>query len=181
MSDILFNSELPSTTLAFVFCFTRVVFAILFGARHVSPREKHEGLVFALAFESLLKLVVITILGIVALFFVFDGSGDMEAWLATNQEQLISRHTSLQEGPWRTLLLIFFAAAVVAPHMFHVTFTENINPKALRQAGWGLPLFLLFMTLSLPPIIWAGVYLEFEVLLEVYALGLGMALNSSLF
>lgn len=174
----LLNADLPTSTLAFGFCITMVIFAILFGARHVSPREKHEGLVFALAFESLLKLVAITILGIVALFFVFDGSSDMESWLATNQEQLISRHTSLQEGPWRTLLLVFFAAAVVAPHMFHVTFTENINPKALRPASWGVPLFLLLMSLSVPPILWAGVYLELEVPAEFYALGIGMALNS---
>jgi PAS domain S-box-containing protein len=179
-SMYLLNADLPATTLAFGFCLTMVVFAILFGARHVSPREKHEGLVFALAFESLVKLIVITILGIVALFFVFDGSGDMESWLATNQEQLISRHTSLQEGPWRTLLLIFFAAAIVAPHMFHVTFTENINPKALRQASWGLPLFLLLMSLSVPPILWAGVYLELSVPAKFYALGIGMALNSEL-
>jgi PAS domain S-box-containing protein len=174
----LLNADLPSTTLAFGFCITMVIFAILFGARHVSPREKHEGLVFALAFESLLKLVAITVLGITALFFVFDGSGDMESWLAANQEQLISRQTNLQEGPWRTLLLVFFAAAVVAPHMFHVTFTENINPKALRPASWGLPLFLLLMSLSVPPILWAGVYLELEVPAEFYALGIGMALNS---
>lgn len=176
----LLNADLPSSTLAFGFCLTMMVFAILFGARHVSPREKHEGLVFALAFESLLKLIVITILGIVALFFVFDGSGDMDSWLATNQEQLISRHTSLQDGPWRTLLLVFFAAAVVAPHMFHVTFTENINPKALRQASWGVPLFLLLMSLSVPPILWAGVYLKLDIPVEFYALGIGMALNSEL-
>jgi PAS domain S-box-containing protein len=176
----LLNADLPSTTLAFGCCLTMVIFAILFGARHVSPREKHEGLVFALAFESLVKLVAITILGIVALFFVFDGSGDMETWLATNQEQLISRHTNLQEGPWRTLLLIFFAAAVVAPHMFHVTFTENMTPKALRPASWGLPLFLLLMSLSVPPILWAGVYLELDVPAEFYALGIGMALDSEL-
>jgi PAS domain S-box-containing protein len=174
----LLNADLPSTTLAFGFCITMVVFAILFGARHVSPREKHEGLVFALAFESVLKLVAITILGITALFFVFDGSGDMQSWLAANQEQLVSRQTNLQEGPWRTLLLVFFAAAVVAPHMFHVTFTENINPKALRPASWGLPLFLLLMSLSVPPILWAGIYLELEVSPEFYALGIGMALNS---
>jgi PAS domain S-box-containing protein len=177
-SMYLLNADLPSTTLAFGFCITMVVFAILFGARHVSPREKHEGLVFALAFESVLKLVAITILGITALFFVFDGSGDMQSWLAANQEQLISRQSNLQEGPWRTLLLVFFAAAVVAPHMFHVTFTENINPKALRPASWGLPLFLLLMSLSVPPILWAGIYLELEVPPEFYALGIGMALNS---
>jgi PAS domain S-box-containing protein len=176
----LLNADLPSTTLAFGFCITMVIFAILFGARHVSPREKHEGLVFALAFESVLKLVAITILGITALFFVFDGSGDMENWLAANQEQLISRQTNLQEGPLRTLLLVFFAAAVVAPHMFHVTFTENINPKALRTASWGLPLFLLLMSLSVLPILWAGIYLELEVPAEYYALAIGMALDSEI-
>lgn len=176
----LLNADLPSTRLAFGFCITMVVFAILFGARHVSPREKHEGLVFALAFESLLKLVAISILGITALFFVFDGSGDMQSWLTANQEQLISRQTNLQEGPWRTLLLVFFAAAVVAPHMFHVTFTENMNPKALRPASWGLPLFLLLMSLSVPPILWAGIYLKLEVPAEFYALGIGMALDSEL-
>ena len=174
----LLNAELPSSTLAFAFCITMVMFAILFGARHVSPREKHEGLVFALAFESLFKLVAITVLGIVALFYVFDGSGDMQSWINANQEQLISGHTSLQEGPWRTLLLVFFAAAVVAPHMFHVTFTENLNPKALRQASWGLPLFLLLMSLSVPPILWAGVHLNLGMPAEFYALGIGMALNS---
>lgn len=176
----LLNADLPSTTLAFGFCITMVTFAILFGARHVSPREKHEGLVFALAFESLLKLVAISILGIVALFYVFDGSGDMQNWLNANQEQLIQRHTSLQEGPWRTLLLVFFAAAVVAPHMFHMTFTENLNPKALRPASWGLPLFLLLMCLSVPPILWAGVYLKLDMPAEFYALGIGMALESEL-
>jgi PAS domain S-box-containing protein len=176
----LLNADLPSTTLAFGFCLTMVIFAILFGARHVSPREKHEGLVFALAFESLVKLISISILGIVALFFVFDGSGDMNTWLAENQEQLITRHTSLQEGPWRTLLLVFFAAAVVAPHMFHMTFTENLNPKALRPASWGLPLFLLLMSLSVPPILWAGVYLQLDMPAEFYALGIGMALDSKL-
>lgn len=174
----LLNADLSTNTLAFGFCLTMVVFAVLFGARHVSPREKHEGLVFALAFESLVKLVAISVLGAVALFFVFDGSADMERWLDLNQAELSSRHTSLQEGPWHTLLLIFFAAAVVAPHMFHVAFTENLNPRGLRPASWGMPLFLLVMSLSVPPILWAGVYLDLELPAQFYALGIGMALQS---
>lgn len=174
----LLNADLPATTLAFGFCITMMVFAILFGARHVSPREKHEGLVFALAFESIVKLLAISAIGFAALYLVFDGSTDMESWLDANQAELIGRHTSLQEGPWRTLLLIFFAAAVVAPHMFHVAFTENLNPKALRPASWGMPLFLLAMSLAVPPILWAGVYLELDMPAEFYALGIGMALDS---
>src|SRR5690554_7684001 len=55
----LLNNELPVTTLAFGYSAIMVLFAILFGARHVSPREKHEGLVFALALESLVKLILL--------------------------------------------------------------------------------------------------------------------------
>ena len=44
----LLNDQLPVNTLAFAYCAMMVLFAILFGARHVSPREKHEGLVFAI-------------------------------------------------------------------------------------------------------------------------------------
>ena len=174
----LLNADLSIPTLAFCFCVTMMLFAILFGARHVSPREKHEGLVFALAFESVVKLIAICTLGLAALFFVFDGSNDLQSWLNANQAELISHHTSLQEGPWRTLLLIFFSAAIVAPHMFHMTFTENMNPKGLRYASWGVPLFLLLMSLSVPPILWAGLKLKLDMPAQFYALGIGMALQS---
>jgi Na+/proline symporter len=43
------------TALAFGFCLTLIVFAILFGARHASARERHEGLVVVIAFESAVK------------------------------------------------------------------------------------------------------------------------------
>ena len=48
----LLNSEWPVSKLALAYCLVMILFAILFGARHLSPREKHEGLVFAIAFES---------------------------------------------------------------------------------------------------------------------------------
>lgn len=172
------NSELPTQTLALGFCATMIVFAVLFGARHVSPRTKHSGLVFALAFESILKLVALVTLSAVALYTVFDGSVDLDNWLSTHKQQLMQGKSSIHEGPWRTLLLVFFASAVVMPHMFHVAFTENLNKKALRPASWGLPLFLLIMSLAVPPILWAGVKLNLTVPVEYYALGIGMALNS---
>jgi len=83
----LLNSEWPDSALAFGFCVIMIIFAVLFGARHVSPREKHEGLVFALAFESLLKLLVILVLGGVALFGVFHETGGLEQWLIDNQSE----------------------------------------------------------------------------------------------
>ncbi|WP_318653618.1 ATP-binding protein [Thalassolituus marinus] len=176
----LLNGDWPATTLAFGFCMVMVLFAVLFGARHVSPREKHEGLVFALAFESLVKLVAILILGGVVLFGVFPQVGGLEQWLTDNQALLVNQQITLQEGPWRTLLIVFFAAAIVMPHMFHVTFTENINTDALKPASWGFPLFLLLMSIAVPPILWAGVYLEVDTPPEYFALGIGLQLQSPL-
>ncbi|MDA7089181.1 ATP-binding protein [Pseudomonas sp. SA3-5] len=163
---------------ALAYCGLIILFTILFGARHIATREKHEGLVFAIAFESVVKLTAIGIIGIYALYGVFDGPQDLERWLVQNQAALASLHTPLQEGPWRTLLLVFFASAIVMPHMYHMTFTENLNPRALVSASWGLPLFLLLMSLAVPLILWAGLKLGVTTNPEYFTLGLGIAVNS---
>ena len=175
----LLNNEWPVENLALAYCIGMIVFAILFGARHVSPREKHEGLVFAIAFESLVKLVAILVLCGVVLFGIFPEVGGLESWLIENQEQLARQQVRLQDGPWRTLLLVFFAAAVAMPHMFHMAFTENTNPNALRQASWGFPLFLLIMSFSVPPILWAGYYLDVDTDPSYFAIGIGLHTESA--
>ncbi|MFZ3154263.1 sensor histidine kinase [Pseudomonas sp.] len=163
---------------ALAYCGLIILFTILFGARHIATREKHEGLVFAIAFESVVKLVAISIIGLYALYGVFDGPQDLQSWLVQNQASLTSLHTPLQEGPWRTLLLVFFASAIVMPHMYHMTFTENLNPRAMVSASWGLPLFLLLMSLAVPLILWAGLKLGATTNPEYFTLGVGIAVNS---
>ncbi|HLA33115.1 MAG TPA: ATP-binding protein [Pseudomonas sp.] len=163
---------------AMAYCGLIILFTILFGARHIATREKHEGLVFAIAFESIVKLTAISIIGLYALYGVFDGPQDLQQWLVQNQDSLTSLHTPLQEGPWRTLLLVFFASAIVMPHMYHMTFTENLNPRAMVSASWGLPLFLLLMSLAVPLILWAGLKLGATTNPEYFTLGVGIAVNS---
>jgi PAS domain S-box-containing protein len=163
---------------ALAYCGLIILFTILFGARHIATREKHEGLVFAIAFESVVKLTAISIIGLYALYGVFDGPQDLQSWLVQNQSSLTSLHTPLQEGPWRTLLLVFFASAIVMPHMYHMTFTENLNPRAMVSASWGLPLFLLLMSLAVPLILWAGLKLGATTNPEYFTLGVGIAVNS---
>ena len=166
----------PEVGLAF--CGLFILVTILFGARHLATREKHQGLVLAIAFESLVKLAAMAAIGLYALYAVFDGPRDLEQWLVLNQAALASLHTPLQEGPWRTLLLVFFASAIVMPHMYHMTFTENLNPRALVSASWGLPLFLLLMSLAVPLILWAGLRLGSTTSPEYFTLGLGIAVDS---
>ena len=163
---------------ALAFCILITLFSILFGARHVATREKHEGLVFAIAFESLVKLIALLAIGAYALFVVFDGPGDLEMWLSQNKDILSDMQIPLQEGPWRTLLLLFFASAVVMPHMYHMIFTENLNPRSMVSASWGVPLFLLLMSLPILPILWAGLKLGAPTSPEYFTLGLGLAVNN---
>ncbi len=162
------------------FCALITLFTMLFGARHIATREKHQGLVFAIAFESLVKLLCLGAIGLYALYGVFDGPQELQVWLQQNQASLSELHTPLQEGPWRTLLLVFFASAIVMPHMYHMTFTENLNPRAMVSASWGLPLLLLLFSLAVPLILWASLRLGATTNPEYFTMGLGMALDNDL-
>ncbi|QDD90917.1 sensor histidine kinase [Pseudomonas oryzihabitans] len=162
------------------FCLLITLFAMLFGARQINSKERHEGLVVAIAFESLVKLLALGIVGGVTLYTVFGGPNGLENWLQQNQSALSTLHTPLQEGPWRILLLVFFAAAIVTPHMYHMAFTENLSPQALVSASWGLPLFLLLISLAVPPILWGGLALGSPTPPEYFTLGVGLALDNPL-
>ncbi|MPT41509.1 MAG: ATPase, partial [Achromobacter sp.] len=63
-------------------------------------------------------------------------------------------------------------------HMYHMAFTENLNPRSLVSASWGLPLFLLLMSLAVPLVLWAGLRLGATTNPEYFTLGLGLAANN---
>src|SRR3546814_20100862 len=52
-------------------------FAILFGTRHIDAAEHHEGMVAAIAFESLVKLVAFLAVGVFVTFGVNDGFAEL--------------------------------------------------------------------------------------------------------
>src|SRR5262245_42586017 len=74
--------------LGLVFCVLIAAFAVMFGARYVTAREKHAGLVFAVAIESVVKLIALLSVGAFALFGVFGGPGGLSDWLAAHPEAL---------------------------------------------------------------------------------------------
>ena len=171
---IMSNNEQSSPIIAVGFCILMIVFAVIFGTRHTSTRNQHEGFVVAIAFESIIKMIAILAVGAYSIFYVFEGPSDMEDWLASNKDLLSSMHTTLNEGPWHALLLMFFASAIVMPHMFYMTFTENMNRRALNTASWGMPVFLLIMSLPIPVILWAGLKLGLRYSPDYFTLTVGL-------
>jgi len=170
----------PPTTVALGFCICLTLFAILFGARHVSPREKHEGLVVAIAFESLVKLIALLLVGLFALFGILDGPSGLERWLQHHPEALDNLFQPVSEGPWITYLVLAFAAAFLLPRQFHMNFTENLSARSLPIAAWAFPLFLLLLNLPIPLILWAGLASGTPVQPDYFVLGIAVQSGSRL-
>src|SRR5210317_131220 len=111
--------------LALLFCIIITVFSILFGTRHVSTQNRNNGLVTAIAFESLVKLAAMFVLMLAAIFAIFGGIAEMDQWLLQNAELHRALERPMQGDSARALLLVFFAGAVCMPHLFHMAFAEN--------------------------------------------------------
>lgn len=136
------------------------VFTLWFGTFVKPNRSYHQGLVFSLAVQSAFKLLVFLLLGFTAVYSIFGGTTELEHWLSLQPDKLAFLNQSLGSDNSRTLTLIFFAAAMAMPHMFHLVFNENASNSSVQHASWGFPLYLLLLSLPVFPIVWASEYLQ---------------------
>lgn len=157
-----------------LFCTVITIFTILFGSRNLASKDSHRGLVVALAFESIIKMVAVVLIGVIAVTSVFGSFDGLQQWLNSNP-RILEKLSAPQSGDTNRLMLItFFAASVCMPHVFHMLFAENPSRKNLITASWGLPLFLLVMSLPVLPILWAGQAANLTLPKDYFALGLSL-------
>lgn len=135
------------------------VFTILFGTRHLDPNERHEGMVAAIAFESIFKLVAFLAVGLFVTFGLYRGFGSLFAE-ASNHRDIMRifqfEATGMNGWQWFWLLVLSMLAVIMLPRQFHVSVVENTDPKHLRRATWLFPLYLLLINLFVLPIAVAG-------------------------
>ncbi|NND89251.1 MAG: histidine kinase [Granulosicoccus sp.] len=171
------SRQVPPNLLALIFCIVITVFAILFGARHLTPREKHRGLVVAIAFESAVKLIALLIAGLFVVTRVFDSPAAMNEWARNQPQMLDALYSPATSGLWPTLLLLAFCAAFTLPRQYHMTFAENQDPRHLDTAYWLFPLYLLLLNLPIIPILFAGRHLSLSMAPDFYVLGMTLTLG----
>ena len=168
--------------IAIVFCVAITAFTLLFGAKPLTPQYKHDGLVIAIAVESIVKLVMMLSVAGYALFFIFDGHAGLSQWLSNNKDAVELLYVPLKEnGIWHTLIFAFLFSAVVMPFMYQMVFTENFQPRALLTASWGLPLYLFLMAICVPVILWAGIKLEVGFSPEYFTIAIALASKTAFF
>ena len=162
---VLGQQQIPLTSIpivgdiALMVTVTMAAFAVLFGTRHIDATEHQEGLMLAIATESLIKLVAFLVVGIFVTFYLFDGPRDLLARAAAKGDILPVFFDGINPTTWITMTLLSFLAIVLLPRQFHVTVVENNAEEDVRRASWLFPLYLVLINLFVVPITIAGMVL----------------------
>src|SRR5574341_181276 len=124
------------------------VFAVIFGARRLDASERHGGLVFAVAFESAIKLVAFLLVGFFVTYGLFDGFGDIMRQIRNSPHAGLMKlgegsHTSFME--WTSLTFLSMMAIMFLPRQFHVAVVENYSTDHIKKAMWLFPLYLFLI------------------------------------
>lgn len=165
---------------AFGVAASMALFAIVFGVRHVHASEHHRGLMLAIAFESVVKLLAFLI---VALFVLFGLSGGPAALLSQFQsEPQLAGILSFDPAQpvWPATIIISAIAFLCLPQAFHVAVVENESPSYTRTAAWLYPTYLALFSLLILPIAAAGLA-RFGAMMDpdTYVISLPIAADAS--
>jgi Na+/proline symporter/CheY-like chemotaxis protein len=131
-------------------------FGVLFGTRHTDATEHQDGLMLAIAAESIIKLVAFLAVGVFVSFVMFPGPAQLlaDAWLHPQAAAALTRAPQAAGFAAMTVLSLF--AIVLLPRQFHVAIVENHSEAEIRRAAWLFPLYLVLINLFVMPIAVAG-------------------------
>ena len=139
---------------------TLALFTVLFGARHLDATERHEGMVAAIAFESMVKLLAFLVIGVFVTYGMYDGFQDLfeRAFADPDLANLLSiEHASdAGYGGWFTLTVLAMLSVIFLPRQFQVIVVENVNEQHLRRATWLFPTYLFLINIFVLPIALGG-------------------------
>jgi Na+/proline symporter/signal transduction histidine kinase len=133
-------------------------FTIVFGTRHLDATERHEGMVAAIAFESVVKLVAFLAVGAFVTFGMYGGFADIfdRAAAVPNLAALMTVGSDASFGTWASLTVLSMLSVMFLPRQFQVGVVENVNEDHLRRAIWQFPLYLLLINVFVLPIALGG-------------------------
>jgi Na+/proline symporter/signal transduction histidine kinase len=155
-------------------------FTILFGTRHLDATERHEGMVAAIAFESLVKLIAFVAVGAFVTFGIYNGFGDIfdRAEAVPKLKALMTvADTGASYGSWWSLTFLSMLSIMFLPRQFQISVVENVNERHLARAIWLFPLYLLVINVFVLPIAVGGMmhFTDGSVDADTFVLTLPMA------
>ncbi|MGA8050607.1 MAG: sensor histidine kinase [Burkholderiales bacterium] len=135
-------------------------FTIAFGTRHLYAAEHHHGMVAAIAFESLVKLLAFLAVGAWVTFGIYDGFADVFSRAAAdpNLSPMLTPLEGVAGGysSWVWLTILSMLAIMFLPRQFQVTVIENVDEKHLSKAIWLFPAYMLAINVFVLPLAFGG-------------------------
>ena len=135
-------------------------FTIAFGTRHLDTSERHEGMVAAIALESVVKLLAFVAVGVFVCWGLFDGPGEIFARAAARADLKpllgLGGESKFAGGQWFALTLLAMLSVIFLPRQFQVMVVENVDERHVKRASWAFPLYLLLINLFVLPIALGG-------------------------
>ncbi|MBL8489814.1 MAG: histidine kinase [Rhodocyclaceae bacterium] len=144
---------------AFYVAIVLAAFTILFGTRHLDATERHEGMVAAIAFESVVKLFAFFAVGLYVTYGVFDGFADIfgrAAEIPRLARLAVAKDTAASYGSWAALTFLSMLSVMLLPRQFQIAVVENVNESHVARSVWLFPLYLLLINLFVLPIAVGG-------------------------
>ena len=138
---------------------TMGIFAILFGTRHIDTTEHQDGMILAIAVESMVKLIAFLAVGAFVVFGMMGGIGPFLERATADPQVRGLFSGGLDGGQWLTLTLLAAFAVVLLPRQFHVAAVENVDAREVKRAAWLFPLYLVAINIFVIPIAIAGLLL----------------------
>jgi len=166
---------------ALIISLIMAAFAMLFGTRQIDATEHHEGMILAIAFESLVKLVAFLVVGAFVVWGMFGGIGDLASRVAASPPLSRLFLDGVDGTAWLTMTGLAVVAVLCLPRQFHVTIVENVNEADLKMAAWLFPIYLVAINVFVVPISVAGlaVFRGGAVDADMFVLALPMSAGQS--
>jgi PAS domain S-box-containing protein len=124
------------------------LFAILFGTRRLDATEHHEGVMLAIAFESVVKLLAFAAVGVFALLHL-ESAPPISATALGSAASIYSGNFLISTG-------LAAAAIFCLPRQFLVGFVECADVADVRRARIVFTAYLAAFTVLVVPIVLAG-------------------------
>lgn len=132
------------------------LFTILFGTRQLDATEHHPGLMLAVAFESLVKLLAFLAVGVFVTWFMFDGFRALDPLSIDDVVVAGMFAPDALRLSFFTILLLSMLAVFCLPRQFHVAVVESTSEREVRWARVLFPAYLVLISLFVVPIAVAG-------------------------
>ncbi|MEX0345238.1 MAG: PAS-domain containing protein [Rhizobiaceae bacterium] len=173
-----YNADLPDIgaftgDISLMIAMLLALFSVLFGTRHADATEHQDGLILAVAVESVVKLAAFLAVGLVILFAFTGQPGALVAEIKESAAVQAAAGYRPSVATWIVLTLISGLGILLLPRQFYVTVVENRSETELRTASWLFPLYLVLINLFVLPIAFTGmVVLGDQTSADLYVLAL---------